>query len=329
MRPRHRLLAVLSLLIVPTGCAEEGALCADGEVMDTTTGDCVPIDFDAGPTDGGEDPDDGGADAGGCTEECVAPTPVCVAGECVECETVADCTGGEAYCDGNRCVDCRSHADCTEADAARCDPASGACVPCMEHADCEGVTGYPSCNPSTNECVECTPDGELTACTNGHACDPDALTCTGAEFESLGYCRECVSDNECAPDDTTGAPYRCVATSFGVAMDPVGQFCLLDFDAYEMMGGGAACPSGSLITAINATSVGGVTSDYCFPRTEVTSCSAITDLEDDESCTVDEDCGDPRYSDGSCVAATFCSYTCSASRDCIGSRTCSAASQCI
>ena len=53
-------------------------------------------------------------------------------------------------------------------------------------------------------------DSEATSCPapDNFACDPEDLIYTGAPRGSVGVCRACVADSECATD------YRCVPTAF-------------------------------------------------------------------------------------------------------------------
>lgn len=178
---------------------------------------------------------------------CDGTTPILVDGQCVQCETSADCGGGICTA-ANVCVECVGDADCTQANAPycvesqcvtcvndascdtlafpRCRPDMSACVACLSDADC----GSDRCDPSTFTCVsclqdaDCVPDG-LLRCTSSRTCvacssnadctDGNAPFCSGA-----GSCVSCLQDSDC----TDGAAPRCDTT--------MGQCvaCLTNFD---------------------------------------------------------------------------------------------------
>lgn len=139
---------------------------------------------------------------------CVAPTPACVGGICVECADDAHCTSAAApVCDLslNRCGDCGSNADCerfggvcggsgmcvqcdagatpVESDACAddmpiCDT-NGTCRACTDHREC----GSGACELGAGVCVDAAeiayvdasaPAGN-TACTQGAPCPTIAL----------------------------------------------------------------------------------------------------------------------------------------------------------
>lgn len=89
----------------PEDCTPAAPFCDD-------SGECVTCD---------------GVPVGAC-EQLDAATPVCAAGECVQCSAGDDaaCEGTTPLCEGNVCVGCSDHDQCGE---AACNLFTGACLP--------------------------------------------------------------------------------------------------------------------------------------------------------------------------------------------------------
>jgi hypothetical protein len=233
------------------------------------------------------------------------------------CAGDGDCPPGAPLCDlrTRTCVGCTSSEGCTEPSAARCDSAARACAPCARHADCAHVPGLPACHGGT--CVACTPDTEESAC-GGTSCDLATLTCTGTARGSVGLCRPCRADSECASGPAAGGTARCVPITFkGEAR---GTVCLLD----QSTTGGCPRRYISTRTAVSASGVPGAT--YCYPTETLTTCEAIADFR--ATCPEEGSCGDEALDDGLCRddgAGDRCSYECGGDDDCPSGFKCNSA----
>lgn len=234
----------------------QGALCADGERCDTTTGECVEAE---------------------CVgdEDCTGGN-TCRAGSCIPIDSII-CVAGEESCEGNtllRCIengtafeelDCGALAVCTGAGTdAQCEPIP--CVPneigCIDEANafiCEadGVTRTELPCRSDQYC-------EAGIC-SARLCEPDAVTCENGVIQacdSLGaeqttvICAEqeecvgarfgcrCGADNSCEPRACVAGSARCVGNSV--------QACLeaeTGFSAPVLCAAEEVCRSGACIPA--------------------------------------------------------------------------------
>lgn len=168
---------------------ESEACCAGGACAATLRCDrmgtmtCVRVD--AGEGDGG-DP----CLSAGCT----APTPYCIAGTCVACESASDCSGATPVCDEARGV-------CVARDA-------NPCSPCNVDADCMGLgvcTRRISATFSERVCLP-APEGTPPVCPPGlttidapaGTCIPfPVLSCT--HFALSRATAACVTGADCVP----------------------------------------------------------------------------------------------------------------------------------
>lgn len=157
-----------------------------------------------------------------CDPTCFNQEPyLCVkdtAGDCVECNTDADCQNNPGAlgntCSGSIC-ECTTDADCAgKWHGTKCSGGICACAadsdctgpwtncwgslfgetvcakPCGSDADCP--TSAPKCDSSTGKCVACMADADCTS-TSAPKCDTTAGKCVG-----------CLADADCT---STGAPY--------------------------------------------------------------------------------------------------------------------------
>jgi hypothetical protein len=314
MLRRSLLITVISLLVL-LGCGDELPYCEDNPDDPT----CACWDAAAGAIDMGCE----------CMRDPGAPACVIDAGDAGDSAMDAGDTGPDVdagacgmTCPSGRmcnettgmCVECVADADCTGASASNCGT-DGVCAACEADSDCEHLTATPVCDEPTGTCGECTVDTEASRCPapDDLACDPTALTCTGAERGSLGFCQACISDSECLTDGM-GA-LRCVPMTFGATAMDHGTHCLRDLDDLRAvtMTPTATCPD-RMRAARLGTSVGGVESTYCAIRENVTTCEAV--LGYDAPCPGgDDDCGATGLDDGTCRASA-CTYECASPRDC-------------
>jgi hypothetical protein len=224
------------------------------------------------------------------------------------CGGDGDCPPEAPLCDlrTRTCVGCTASEGCTEASAARCDAVARVCAPCARHADCAHLPGLPACHGGA--CVACTPDTEASAC-GTTSCDPSALTCTATPRGSVGLCRPCRADSECANSEATGGVTRCVPITF--QGEPRGHVCLFD----QSTTGGCPRRYISTRTAVSASGVEGAT--YCYPRETLTTCEAIVNFS--AACPEEGSCGDEALDDGLCRddgSGARCTYECLGDDDC-------------
>jgi Cys-rich repeat protein len=131
----------------------------------------------------------------------------CASGVCLECQTTANCPGGE-WCNTGTCVPCNSDPhcgascqDCT-ATGDHCNAASTACVDCVVDGHCPGgnycsggtcatcnISAH--CGPSCTACPATTPTCTGTAC----ACTP--TSCGAYNQCQSGACVECNTTGAC------------------------------------------------------------------------------------------------------------------------------------
>jgi hypothetical protein len=247
-----------------------------------------------------------------------ADTPVCSEGACVACtasEPGACAARGEVcVTGGTTCAACNTNAQCPSASASRC--AENACAACAEDADCAHL---PTKVCAEGVCVGCTPAKEQTACAGtaptpddpDRACDPEEKTCSGAPRGSVSRCEACVSDSEC------WAGYRCVPMRYQGTER--GSYCLREVTPTT------GCPNQYLLRR-EATSLLGVTAEYCFPKDGLVTCE--TTLAFQNLCSTTPGCGTPSLPGSTCLtrgADTLCTYACEVDRDCPASSTCNQA----
>lgn len=244
----------------------------------------------------------GGTSCVDCNVDGDCASGVCSDGgnTCVECNETSDCGSGVCITGGNSCVECNADADCGEL-APRCNTSTNTCETCTSDPDCSRFGKV--CDEVSAQCVQCTVDTEESQCGEElefRACDPQAFTCSGAVRDSLGLCRECISDSECV------AGTLCVPTSFQSASH--GNYCLPQI-------GAGLCPNQVRIKR-ESTSVFGVTDNICFPNDVLATCEAVGDFA--IACDDDVDCGADGLDDGLC-RDNRCTYACDSRVDCSGS----------
>ncbi len=303
-----------------------GSACSGDEGEFEATPDAAQSSDVASAEDADED-GSGEVDAGPCGGDCAAPTPVCEesSGECVACVGDDDCTDG-VCADDNTCVACLGDGDCDE---GVCDTDANACVECVDDAQCDGET--PACDVDNNECVQCVEHAQCaevgaSACGDDNTCQacaaseecghlddtPATNNCTNTPVATLGTCEPCKADSECEPD------HRCVPMEFdGQALDD--GFCL------QQASSGCERPYGGGIVSRESLS-GAAADSYCGIAESLTSCAAVLDLKDGESCSSDDQCGQSALNDGRCEtvngATGRCTYSCSVTGDCPTGRDC-------
>ena len=292
-------------------------------------------------------------DLGPCGVVCSEENPICdtVRGICLTCVRNEDCVGnsnGEAcLIDAadptmNRCVECAGDSDClipgqptSPDDELTCDPGTNTCVQCLTNAECVAETaslcidsacagctvdddcshlpgGKTICDVDAGICRGCTPENEEINC-GGNTCDPDNFTCTDTEIDTLANCDPCVSDSDCAGDA------GCVDMTFGANNVDVGSYCL------PKVINGTCAPLYS--NPQTFTTLSGETGIYCSLKNSITSCPAVSSLNNSVSCTAAEagtyplTCGISGEDDGICVLYDAlmnyrCSIRCLTKEDC-------------
>jgi hypothetical protein len=293
-------------------CGGDGDCAHLGATPACAGGTCKPCNASVSACSGATPACDASANA--CVEctasdasACSAATPVCelVAHACVECTADADCGATAPRCDlsAHICVACLAPADCTDPAAARC-TAAHMCAGCTMDAQCARLASTPVCDEPSAACVECTRDADCP----GASCDLSAHTCTSTPRNSLGFCERCVSDIDCILGSSQG-DFRCVPMDF--AGSPHGSFCQLDLSTHTGL-----CPN-RMPQGVAATSLGGVASTYCEPKTALTTCEAVLGFQ--SSCTTNAECGATALDDATCrptAGGSACTYTCLGPRDC-------------
>lgn len=200
-------------------CADEGDVCLDGRCYQpcSATSGCGPMEVcgaggvcmrgmppDSGPPDAG--PPDTGPDApppDPCDGVmCEAPTPICRAGVCIQCDDSSMCGGGSPICDVGR-GQCTSYA-----------PAL--CAPCNTNFDCEAMGGmsFGECvgrggadQPQERVCLPTCTDTSM--CATGYRCDGTHCIPAGGgsctqQLAALAM-RACTTEADCAPVGATAA----------------------------------------------------------------------------------------------------------------------------
>lgn len=289
----------------------QGQINDGGSTDSQVDGRDAHVDDAAGPNQ-----DSGGPDASNATcdtpNECGADAPRCDDRVCSGCRDDDDCTrfmadGRSACGPSGSCVQCATNEDCLDPQAPVCGSQNTCEGPCTSDQDCEREStswSTPYCELGKGVCVECFPGAlEETQCTNGNACDPTALTCSGKPRGSVSGCEACVADSEC------DVGHRCVAMTFD--SQPHGSYCL-------QIAPPGLCPNGAP-SKLKATSVQGLTADYCFPSQSLTTCEAVSSFKD--ACAQDSECGATGLDDGLCRGpdgAKRCTYLCGGDSDCAG-----------
>jgi hypothetical protein len=217
------------------------------------------------------------------------------------------CSGATPYCkeSTNTCVECLQTEQCTDGTKSVCDTSTNTCVACNDNTQCSHIAGKGICDQGT--CVGCTEATEAAAC-GGFYCDPAAKTCTTMPRGTLGSCRACTADAECA------VGYRCVPMNFQGTARP-GGYCLL-------VSSGTNCvePYRVLINGRASLSQPTDLKNYCGIAEDTTTCEAVLHLINNQGCTGDADCGATGLNDGLCRtvagAANKCTYACAGPAQC-------------
>ncbi len=144
---------------------------------------------------------------------CKTSTPFCVAGVCVECKTVGDCTSPD-LCHTVRCTSgtcaytVKAPGDLCSLDGGYCN-ANAECVACLDATTCRasGECFDPTCT-ATGSCGQ-KPKARGQVCANG------AKKCDGA-----GACVECVDSGDCTPSQVCRGD-GCVNAIEDIGLDTV------------------------------------------------------------------------------------------------------------
>jgi hypothetical protein len=216
------------------------------------------------------------------------------------------CSGATPYCkeSTNTCVECLQTEQCTDGTKSVCDTSTNTCVACNDNTQCSHIAGKGICDQGT--CVGCTEATEAAAC-GGFYCDPAAKTCTTMPRGTLGSCRACTADAECA------VGYRCVPMNFQGTARP-GGYCLL-------VSSGSNCvePYSTLLTR-GSLSQPNDAKTFCGIAESLTTCEAVLHLINNQGCTSDTDCGATGLNDGLCrtvgALANKCTYACGLAAQC-------------
>lgn len=146
------------------------------------------------------------ANCGKVGNVCVAPTPACTGGVCVQCAGSGDCPSTTPVCSNSICVQCGSASDCPVA-APVC--RYNQCVECTDGTTCAPPKPY--CNSGHWTCESCT----LIGCAAGQYCSSSDGMCK--QFDSnncgsegtvcsavtpvcrYGACVQCADSGGCAP----------------------------------------------------------------------------------------------------------------------------------
>lgn len=248
--------------------------------------------------------------------------------DCVECLSGDDCGEGTPACIENRCVECATDEQCTSPEASRCDAVSNTCEPCGGLGECAHLEKTPACDVSSGVCVECTFDESETC--GDRVCnmllgDERYQTCSDSVKESSSECGECVSDAQC------GAALKCVPEiNPFFSEERTGKYHCMPFEAD--LGEGALCEHRRpFIRTFAATSVGGVSGNFCRPQ--YATCTALLRygtlpdiIPDGESnageaaCLNRDSCGMPGVWDGLCNGT--CTFYCNSQEACPEGSTC-------
>lgn len=302
-------------------CAEKETVkveCPPSVTQALHDGTCILPDGNPLPRQDSSPPD-----SGPCGQACNSSSPICdeVAHRCVECLGANDCRTPKSLCNlvSNTCVVCLSDEDCKDQSKARCNTTTGTCETCTADVQCTHLAATPVCHESTGKCVECTPDTEVATCGTfgGVACHPQNLTCSGAILGSVSFCHACISDSECMSGPNAGGTNRCVPTTYGNPPVARGGYCLSDITALRAEPGksNSICPN-QIPIELNATSIGGMNSLYCFPDQILTTCEAIIGFRN--PCNGDDhNCGAMDLPDDGLCKGNVCTYRCGAHRDCL------------
>jgi hypothetical protein len=228
----------------------------------------------------------------------------------VECtaSSPSGCPSDRPHCDAAAevCVACLADADCTDPTASRC--ADGACQPCFEQAQCAHLDGLGLCEDG--ECIACTEE-DASACGTDEdgvplLCDVDAGRCTDLPAGRTELCAPCQMDAQCV------AGASCVADVYWPMFSTLGEWvCTRRRDADPE---DTCSYQGARSQSQSATSIDGVTTDFCFYAQS--SCAAHADIG--KACSANPgNCGIPEVTDGVCDGnSSTCTVRCTTDADC-------------
>ncbi|NNE18149.1 MAG: hypothetical protein HKN10_06705 [Myxococcales bacterium] len=280
----------MALLLMGSNCARTVNDCPEGTAIpnvnfDSGSRECLPFDEI-------------------CFTEDRGSTIACV--DCPTCDPYEHNDGGvpDASIDGE-VPECESDTDCSEIDAARCDTETGTCVGCDQDLSCIGVDAFERCDADEGLCVECKPISEELDC-GATSCNPATFECTDTERGSRIVCESCVSDSDCGPD------LGCVPMTFGET-PRTGGYCLQRVGTEP-----CAQPFAFPLAETRESLSGAAPALYCGVKEDLTTCEAVWDLVNNETCEDDIDCPAPG---GFCrpvgALGLRCTYECTVPSQCL------------
>jgi hypothetical protein len=148
--------------------------------------------------------------------------PLCdtTAGQCVQCVSASDCSGGADCVNGLCGHPCATSAECVGVSGLPyCSPATGRCVACLGSAQCPSGRSCQSniCEIGTQNCAV---DGD---CGTNKVCNPDTLLCVGCLSSS--DCRRFFGMDVCNPANLSCV--GCLSTAdCGTGQSCVGTQCV-------------------------------------------------------------------------------------------------------
>jgi len=190
----------------------------------------------------------------------------------------------------------------------------GSDVDAGECASDSNCTAPAVCDEPSARCVECTVDSEMETCGFSATCDPATFTCGGAAPGSVRDCEPCVASSEC--DSGPMLEARCVDVPFGPSAMPAGSFCVTTRASLNAAFGGTECPP-SVPHEVMAPIREGGSDTFCLAASPLlTTCSAILDFGNRETCSGDGECGIMSVDDGRC-RMNRCTVPCEDETDCL------------
>ena len=292
---RLALALLMTLLITGSDCGRTHHTCPEGTAIPN-------VNFDNG------------------SRECISFDEICFTEDRASTIACVDCPGcdpyepmdagvGDGSVDGDvpdgEIPECETDMDCDRQDAARCDTDTGTCVGCAGDLNCVDVNGLRRCDADEGLCVECKPASEALDCGNT-SCDPATFECTETVRGSRIVCESCVSDSDCGPD------LSCVPMWLGNTPRATG-YCLRGVSTGE-----CAQPFAFPLPDARESLSGGAAALYCGVKEDLTSCEAVWDLVNNETCEDDSDCTAPG---GICrqvgVVGRRCTYECGFANECL------------
>ena len=133
------------------------------------------------------DASDDGTTCSGATPVCETDATSASFGQCVACNSNAQCTGNKPFCDkaSDTCRGCAKDAECGSP-SPKCNATTGQCGGCATNADCSDPSN-PICNTSNGTCRACMQsDGCATCSTDDDCKDPSAPSCDPTSHACVG-----------------------------------------------------------------------------------------------------------------------------------------------